>query len=103
MKKIYKYKLETTLTQEVEMPRGAQVLCIQTQDEIPCIWALVDPTENTTSRTFEIFGTGWDVPTNSLFDHDGLGPESIEDRRRYVGTYQLRKGELVFHCFEIEK
>jgi hypothetical protein len=92
MKKIYKYKLETTDVQQIEMPQGAQVLCVQTQDEIPCIWAIVDPNAALKSRTFEIYGTGHDFPKNEW-----------PDRRRYVGTYQLRKGALVFHCFEIEK
>lgn len=92
MKKIFKYKLETTDLQQIEMPHGAEILCVQTQDEIPCIWAIVNPTANLVSRTFEIYGTG--------HDFTGLGWRA---RRRYVGTYQLRKGTLVFHCFEIEK
>jgi hypothetical protein len=28
--------------QEIEMPIGAEILCIQTQNEKPCIWAKVD-------------------------------------------------------------
>jgi len=94
MKKIFKYELETTDYQEIEMPIGAQILCLQTQDEIPHIWALVDTNANKELKAFEIFGTGHEVP-----DRDYPN----DDRRRYVGTYQLRKGALVFHCFEIEK
>jgi hypothetical protein len=90
MKRIFKYELETTDTQEIEMPQGAQVLCIQTQNEIPCVWAIVDPDATPTLRTFEIYGTGHNFPENEW-----------PDRRRYVGTYQLRQGALVFHCFEI--
>lgn len=86
-KKIFKYQLETTDVQRIEMPQGAEILCIQTQNEVPCIWALVEPNATVTKRTFEIFGTGHNVPENV--------------NRTYVGTYQLHNGGLVFHCFEL--
>lgn len=85
-KKIFKYQLENTDVQTVEMPKDAEILCIQTQNEVPCIWALVEPKKTLTKRTFEIFGTGHDVPEFTV--------------RVYVGTYQLHGGSLVFHCFE---
>lgn len=85
-KKIFKYQLETTDIQQVEMPEGAIILCIQTQNEEPCIWALVTPENDKVKRTFEIFGTGFNVSEN--------------ESRCYVGTYQLDNGALVFHCFE---
>lgn len=86
-KKIFKYQLETTDVQQVEMPQGAEILCIQTQNETPCIWALVEPNATVTKRAFEIFGTGHNVPENG--------------NRKYIGTYQLMGGGLVFHCFEL--
>lgn len=86
-KTIWKFTLETTDIQRVEMPENAQILCIQTQNEEPCILALVEPKNATVKRTFEIFGTGHNVPSNA--------------ERNYVGTYQLRNGSLVFHCFEL--
>ena len=85
VKRIFKYALETTDSQIVNMPKGAKILCIQVQYEKPCIWALVDPEKESEPRIFEIFGTGNPVP-----DRD----------RRYIGTYQLMGGQLVFHCFE---
>ena len=86
-KKIFKYKLETKDIQRIEMPQGAEILCIKTQNETPCIWALVDANATVNKRTFEIFGTGNNVPKNA--------------NRSYVGTYQLNNGQLVFHCFEL--
>ena len=86
-KKIYKYQLDTTDIQRIEMQQGAEILCIQTQNEIPCIWALVEPNATVTKRTFEIFSTGHNVPENA--------------NRSYIGTYQLNNGQLVFHCFEL--
>lgn len=85
--KIYKYQLETTDVQQIQMPQGSEILCIQTQEETPYIWALVDPNATVTKRTFEIFGTGHNVPENA--------------NRKYIGTYQLQGGQLVFHCFEL--
>lgn len=86
-KKIFKYQLENTDIQQVEIPIGAEILCIQNQNEKPCIWALVNPENNKTKRYFEIFGTGHNVPENG--------------NRKYIGTYQLSCGMLVFHCFEL--
>ena len=86
-KKIYKYKLDIKGIQRIEMPEWAEILCIQTQNEIPYIWALVQPSSPVTKRTFEIFETGNNVQENA--------------NRSYVGTYQLNNGELVFHCFEL--
>jgi len=85
--KIYKYQLETEDVQTIEMPHGAEILTIETQNRKPCIWALVDTNAIITTRTFEIFGTGHTVPDNV--------------NRKYVGTYQFQGGELVFHCFEL--
>lgn len=84
-KSIGKFPLEVTDVQQIEMPNGAEILTIQTQDEIPCIWALVDINAPKKKIAFEIFGTGHNVPENA--------------ERRYVGTFQMRKGALVFHCF----
>lgn len=43
MKKIYKYRIEVTDDQNIEMPVGAKILTVQTQNGVPCIWAMVDP------------------------------------------------------------
>ena len=67
------------------MSAGAQVLCVQVQNATPCIWALVDIEAKKTLRTFATYGTG--------HQH-----ESIPGR--YVGTYQLEGGALVFHVFD---
>jgi hypothetical protein len=59
MKKvIWKFELEPTDNQEIEMPKGAEILTAQNQVGIPCLWALVDPTAEKETRTFEVVGTG---------------------------------------------
>lgn len=84
---IWKFELETTDIQRIEMPVGAEILCIQTQFEKPCIWALIVQKDLVQKRTFEIFGTGHPIPENA--------------KRKYVGSYQLSGGNMVFHCFEL--
>ena len=85
-KTIWKFELETTDTQSIVMPKGAEILTTQTQNGLPCIWALVDPTEDTEHRIIDTVGTG--------------NPVSFgEWPREYVGTYQLRQNGLVFHVF----
>lgn len=70
------------------MPVGAQILCVQVQDETPCLWALVDTEAKKSERYIETFGTGHPV-------NEGTGVS-----RFYVGSYQLEGGKLVFHVFE---
>ncbi len=85
MTRIYKYILETTDLQEIVMPVGAEILCVQTQNDTPCVWARVNPEALTCSRKFLIFGTGHDISV---------------DPGRCVGTYQLSGGSLIFHLYE---
>lgn len=87
-KQIWKYELEIVGNQTIEMPANAEILTVQTQDETPCIWALVDPKETKQKRFIEVYGTGQDV-------HYDMGVN-----RKYLGTYQLRGGSFVFHVFE---
>jgi len=65
MEIIYKYQLDTTDIQNIKMPKGAEILCIQVQNNIPCIWCLVNPDNAIDCRTFEIYGTGNPIPTQS--------------------------------------
>jgi hypothetical protein len=87
-KRIWKFELETTDRQTVAMPENAEILTVQTQNETPCIWAIVEPENKKVRRVFEIFGTGNQVNCNE------------DTERNYIGTYQLRQGSLVFHLFE---
>ena len=88
-KSIYKYQLEVTDTQKIELPVGAEILTVQTQNEIPCLWTLVDPNGiEKETRIIEVFGTGHPVGYD-------MGVS-----RKYISTFQLRGGQLVFHVFE---
>lgn len=86
MKSIFKYQLKTTDLQEIEMPELAEVLCVQVQNGIPCIWAKVETENALKKRAFFVVGTGNPLPDNPS---------------NYIGTYQLYDGGLVFHLFEL--
>ena len=88
MKTIHKYRLQITASQPVLMPLGAEILTVQSQLETPCLWALVDPEVESEMRIIEIFGTGDPIP------------EKASRNRRYIGTFQIKGGESVFHAFE---
>ncbi|MGL5912788.1 MAG: DUF7352 domain-containing protein [Bacteroidales bacterium] len=86
MKTIYKYPIEVTNEQTIKLPKGAKILTIQTQRETPCIWAMIDKTEQETEEVeLRVHGTGHDVPDSETL--------------RYIGTFQLHGGSLVFHTF----
>jgi len=88
-KTIYKYPLAVTDFQEVLLPVGAEILTVQTQGETACMWALVNPNETQKeARNIEIFGTGHPIGYDM-----GIS-------RKYISTFQMHGGQLVFHAFE---
>lgn len=82
-REVWKFMLPTSgLTR---MPKGAQVLAIQTQNGDPQMWALVDIEAPLVERKFAVYGTGRRIGSNA---------------GQYVGTFQIEGGALVFHVFE---
>lgn len=89
-KQIWKFEIDSPSKLGIEMPIGAEILTVQVQNETPCIWALVNPEETKMKRYFEIYGTGMGIYCDMGID------------RKYIGTFQLNSGALVFHVFERE-
>ena len=85
MKRVFKYPLSIAGETTIEMPKGANVLTIQVQRREPYIWAMVEDDAPMEARAFCVRGTG----------HTFNGREG-----RYVGSFQLLDGDLVFHLFE---
>lgn len=83
--RIYKYPVHISDAFSVPMPRGAVVLSVATQDDCPQMWARVDPAQPMSPRRFHVAGTG----------HPLTGVEG-----RFIGTFLMRGGALVFHLFE---
>lgn len=88
MKTIYKYRVEVLNRPIIQMPRGAEILCVQKDEKIDeaCIWAVVDLEEEPEYRFFEIVGTGHEI-------------RELE-KKKYIGTFQLSGGLFVGHLFE---
>jgi hypothetical protein len=83
--KIWKYEFKGG-SMMWEMPRSAEILAVQYQREVLCLWARVDPNKPTESRWFQVYGTGHEIES---------GPAL-----RYVGTVQ-QNSLLVWHVFEV--
>jgi len=87
MKVIYKFPLKTTDYQEIYLPVDAEILTVQTQRGVPCLWALVEEDDRMTKHGITIVGTG----------------HPVGDVGKYIGTYQLNSGDMVgdmvFHVF----
>lgn len=87
MKTIWKYPLEFTDKQIVQLPWGARILDVQEQDGL-CLWAMIDPKEERKiKRHIFIIGTGWN-------------PMCL-DHMKHISTLQQKNTPLVFHIFEV--
>lgn len=82
---IWKFGIPIEDSFMIEMPRNAHVLTVATQQDGPQMWAYVDPKAARELRRFLLVGTGHDIDV-------GAG--------RYIGTFQMQQGTLVFHVFE---
>lgn len=86
MKTVWKYPLTVTESQIVLIPKGAAILTVQTQNDMPFLWAQVDTNAPPVPRYIAIIGTG----IQSDVGHGG-----------YISTFQILGGKLVFHAFEV--
>jgi hypothetical protein len=84
-RKIFKYPFPVSDLVRLQMPEGARILSVQVQRESPCLWALIDPDAQIVWRNFRVFGTGHPLPPSFVGE--------------FLGTFQLRGGDLVFHLF----
>lgn len=86
-KQIWKYTLGRA-QESIEMPADAEILSAHSQNDLICIWALVNPDAEKEHRYFEVFKTGHAVPCD-------MGVS-----REFIGTVLLQNDALVFHIFE---
>ncbi len=81
---IWKFELPVEDNIVVRMPDGAQIISVDVQREIPCLWAIVDPAAALVDRNFVLRGTGHELGI--------VGG--------HVGSFLLYSGAIVFHLFE---
>lgn len=83
MRTIWKYTLSISDgPQYLYLPDG-KLLCAQVQDGLVQLWFELDPSTEYVSRTFQVYGTGHQMP---------------DDPGDYVGTVQT--GPFVWHVYE---
>jgi hypothetical protein len=85
--KVYKYEIKIEDFFELYLPKDAKLLTIQTQNDKPCVWFLVNPEAEKEKRYFRLAGTGHEIE------------KEFEHQLEYAGTFQL--GSFVGHLFEI--
>lgn len=85
---IWKFPLPTRGRASIEMPRYAEILSVDVQDETPVLWAIccTAPGWPTASRVFSARVTGGTVPSE-------IG--------KFVGTFQINRGDYVAHVFDM--
>lgn len=86
MKRIFKYVLDFSDKQIVNMPEGCTILSVANQNDTIVVYALVDDTQrNLVPVEFIIHGTG------HIADD--------VDAHKFLGTVSIRGGRLMFHVF----
>lgn len=83
---IWKFPLQVTDEQLLVMPSDAEVLSVQMQQGVLCLWAKLETKRPCSQRRVRIVGTG----------------NPCVDVGRYVGTVQQYDGALIWHVFEGE-
>jgi hypothetical protein len=86
MKTIWKYPIPIESTFEIGMPKGAIILTVQIENEVPTFWATVDTQEQAEVRHFALIGTGEPLPGR------------WEEGMTYIGTFEHYP--YVWHLFE---
>jgi len=82
--KIWKYKIDDSDC-IIDIPEDSRILSLQVQEEVPCIWVLVNPDNPKITRRFITYVTGSFADILPAIDI-------------FIGTYQV--GWLVNHVFE---
>lgn len=83
MSTIWKFRLDITDVQAIEMPAGARILSLGLQLNSPTIWAVVNPYASRGYRRFRVYGTGYPF---------------VSTAAQFIGTVQ--NGGLVWHVFD---
>jgi hypothetical protein len=83
VKTIWKYELILAGTQILHIPRDGYILTLQMQNNVPCIWVILDPSFPTEKLRIATYGTGQALPKEPGY---------------YLGTYQT--DGMVFHLFD---
>lgn len=86
MRTIWKYPLELRQFQAIIVPYAADLLSVQVQRNVVCLWAMVDSDQpKKETRAIWIFGTGHEIQMPTV--------------TQFLGTVQMESGGLIWHVF----
>lgn len=85
MNTIFKWALQETDVQTINVPEGTTFLHVGEQNGVLCLWGMTNMSGGTIPRTIAVVGTGNWAPTI--------------DEATYIGTVQMSSG-LVWHVFD---
>ena len=85
---VFKYPVKLEDRFALDIPRGGEILTVDMQAEKPQLWALVNPEAYTEKRYFRVAGTGHPIKFN-------------KEDLKFISTFQMMKGALIFHVFEL--
>ena len=93
MEKIYKYKLEVTDFQIINLPKDAEILSVMSQPptygemiDSLYMWVKLNDENPLVPRRIRVFGTG--------------NPMNYEHTLRFIGTVSMNSNSLIWHVFE---
>jgi len=84
VKTIHKYMLDLEGKNLIPMPKGAQILTVQLQRELCCLWAIVDSEQPEILRRIDTYSA----------ECEFVGG-------KYINTIQLRNGFPTIHVFDL--
>ena len=84
MKTIYKYEIPIKSEFKIDLPEGAEILKVDDQRGMACIWALVNTDHIKVERRFTNKGTGHEIRNDEYLKH--------------IGSFF--QGVFVWHLFE---
>lgn len=87
MLKIWKFTIVPEDYQQVEVPVGSYFLSAIEQNDLPVVYALVNPVEPKVKVPILVRGTGHPIDSNILLMY------------RFLGTVSTHQGNLVWHIF----
>lgn len=103
--KIWKYPFPIKDEFELEMPIIAQILKVDVQQGLPCLWVLVETDTVNMTYKFRLFGTGHPIPGGPLWSKPPLRTVKIQQNDgsilEYFDTFMMRP--FVWHLFQVHK
>lgn len=93
MRTIHKYELKplniSNLVDPVMIPKGAKYLYVESQHNKIFLWAEIDTESEPVEHMFAVFGTGYDIPVDTVV------------KRTHIGSLMMYDGNLVMHVYSI--